>query len=271
MIGIGIAIPLVKTAAGGPTYTARTQAFLTATGINDATIASALDTMDTALISAGLLPSGTGAGKIKALYPMVGGTATTHKFNFVNPADTDAAFRLSFSGGWTHSANGAKPNGTNAYADTFLNPLTSLSQNNTHVSYYSRTDINASAYQIGCRDGYFLDLAIRYGGTTYGGVFATEISFSDANSLGLYVSSRLLSNEQKLYKNGELKSTGGQASNTPINYKIYLGAYNNAGIASNYSSNECAFATVGEGLTQQQNTDLFNLVNNFQTALSRNV
>jgi hypothetical protein len=82
MIGIGIGIPFIRVSRGGEN-TARTQEFLTATGITDATIISALNAMDNSLISAGLLPSGTGAGKIKVLYPFVGGTAATHKFNFV--------------------------------------------------------------------------------------------------------------------------------------------------------------------------------------------
>ena len=31
---------------------------------------------------------------MKAIYPFVGGTATTHKFNLKDPADINAAFRL---------------------------------------------------------------------------------------------------------------------------------------------------------------------------------
>jgi hypothetical protein len=144
IIGVGPqGVYKAKAGGGAPANTARTTAFLTATGITDPQIINALNTMDLSLISAGLLPAGTGAGKIKALYPIVGGTAATHKFNFVNPLDTNAAFRLVFFGGWTHSANGALPNGTNAYADTFINPSLFLSQNDTHISYYTRTNINA--------------------------------------------------------------------------------------------------------------------------------
>jgi hypothetical protein len=124
---------------GGVANTARTEAFLTATGITDATIISALNAMDTSLISAGLLPSGTGAGKIKALYPIVGGTAGTHKFNFVDPRDLDLAFRLTFFGGLTHNSNGITPNGTNGYADTYFNPVDqSMGENNKSLLYYSR-------------------------------------------------------------------------------------------------------------------------------------
>ena len=89
------------------------QAFITAAGITDPTQQSAIITLVTDLKGYGLWT------KMKAIYPFVGGTATTHKFNLKNPLDTDGAFRLSFSGGWTHSANGALPNGTNAFANAF--------------------------------------------------------------------------------------------------------------------------------------------------------
>jgi hypothetical protein len=68
------------------------QAFLTATGITDPTITSAIDTLVLDLKAASLWT------KMKALYPFVGGTSTTHKYNLVDPADTDAAFRLTFNG-----------------------------------------------------------------------------------------------------------------------------------------------------------------------------
>ncbi len=36
--------------------------------------------------------------KIKAIYPMIGGVASSHKYNLKDPRDLDAAFRLTFSG-----------------------------------------------------------------------------------------------------------------------------------------------------------------------------
>ena len=91
-------------------------AFLSAAGITDATITSAICTLVTTMKA-----DGTWA-KMSAIYPFVGGTATTHKYNLKNPADTNVAFRLSFVGGWTHSGNGALPNATNAYAETYCPP-----------------------------------------------------------------------------------------------------------------------------------------------------
>ena len=124
---------------------------------------------------------------------------------------------------------------------------------------------------MGARSSYFLDLAIRYGGTTYGGVYASESQFNDSNSLGLYQSNRIISTEQTIWKNGVKKVTGALSSNTPMNLNIYIGAYNNNGSASNFSSKQCAFASIGDGLTDTQASNFYTAVQAFQTTLSRQV
>jgi len=121
-------------AGGGPSNDADAQAFIDAAAITDVTQQSAINTLVLDLKNYGIWT------KMKAVYPFVGGTATTHKWNLKDPRDLNAAFRLVFSGGWTHSSTGALPNGTNAYADTFLNENTILTLNNEHLSYYSRTN-----------------------------------------------------------------------------------------------------------------------------------
>ena len=61
-------------------------AFLSAAAITDATITSAICGLVTSMKN-----DGTWA-KCNAIYPFVGGTAITHKFNLKNPLDTNAAF-----------------------------------------------------------------------------------------------------------------------------------------------------------------------------------
>ena len=90
--------------AGGIPLDPDAQAFLNAAGITDATITTAIDTLVIQLKAIGVW------NKMKAIYPFVGGTATTHKFNLKNPADTNAAFRLVFFGGVTHDNTGIKFN-----------------------------------------------------------------------------------------------------------------------------------------------------------------
>lgn len=90
-------------------------AFSNAAGLVDTTQRTAINTLVKDLKRFGLW------SKIKAFYPFVGGSATSHKYNLVDPRDTDDAYRLTFSGGWTHNANGIKSNGSNTSANTYLN------------------------------------------------------------------------------------------------------------------------------------------------------
>jgi hypothetical protein len=109
-------------------------AFLNATGITDPTIISALTTYVAGLKSAGIWT------KTVALYPFVGGTADTNKYNLKDPRDLDAAYRLSFQGGWSHSSLGSTPNGTTGYAEMFIN--TALYNTNDGWSYAAQLMTN---------------------------------------------------------------------------------------------------------------------------------
>jgi hypothetical protein len=272
MIGIGIGIPFLRR-SGGASNTARTQAFLNATGITDATIISALNAMDNSLISSGLLPSGTGAGKIKALYPIVGGSATTHKYNFVDPRDVDAAFRLTFFGGWTHSATGMLPNGTNAYADTFFNASTDFSANTRSMSYYNRTN-SASGYDMGCFIVADTMIASRYTGTTeafacFGLPAGVYTGGTTASAVGLTMGSNI-STAEKLYKNGIVIDTKTR-NILGDNLSILLGASNRVPSPLEFTNHECALSHIGDGFNDTESSSFYNIVQTFQTTLGRNV
>ena len=128
----------------GPAIDPDAQAFITAAGITDPTQQSAINTLVLDMKGYGIWT------KMKAIYPFVGGTATTHKYNLKDPQDLDAAFRLVFFGGWTHSSNGVQGNGTNGYADTKFNPNTGYSVNdNAHISVYSRSNQSAVDVDFG--------------------------------------------------------------------------------------------------------------------------
>jgi hypothetical protein len=213
--------------------------------------------------------------KMKAVYPIVGGTATAHKFNLINPADTNAAFRLVFSGGWTHSATGMLPNGTNAFSNTFFAPsVNSTSINSFHNSYYSRTNVNLTQVDSGCGSSDLQGtlLEIRTANLTYVRInAASTTNFSDTDSLGFYSQSRLSGTQQKGYKNNILKVTGTVNSNTAPSQNFYIGAYNNSNTPFYYSSKECAFASIGDGLTDLESQILYQITEKFQVALGRNI
>lgn len=61
--------------------------------------------------------------KSSAIYGFVGGNAFKHKWNWKDLRDLDAANRLVYVGGITHSSLGITSNGlTGSYANTFINP-----------------------------------------------------------------------------------------------------------------------------------------------------
>jgi hypothetical protein len=114
------------------------QAFLTAAGITSYTQANAVNTLVVDLKSAGVWT------KMKALYPFVGGTATSHKWNLKDPRDLDVAYRLTFNGGMSHDSRGIVPNGTTGYANTFIDPY--VLSINSGFGYYSQTNNKFDRY-----------------------------------------------------------------------------------------------------------------------------
>ena len=256
--------------------TARTSAFLTASAITDATIRSALNTLDVGLISNSL------DTKMKALYPFVGGTASTHKFNFMNSADTDDAFRLAFSPtGWTHSNTGALPNGTSAFANTFLNPTTSLTTS-LGLSYYSRTNANTATDQVDIGvitslDYFYLTtqynagtIVNRFFGRCASASFAINTANADARGYYYLGKTGNGTNLFKSFKNGIIQDTQTGAGVNPNN-TVYIGAANVGGSTLYYTNRECAFATISDGLTDSEATNCYTLVQAFQTTLGRQV
>jgi len=263
----------LQTTVTGPTYDPDAQLFFnaqTAAGVT-------LTTTEKDAVNQWVVDS-KAAGiwtKFKAIYPMVGSTATSQKFNLKNPLDTNAAFRLSFIGGGTHSSNGYQPNGINAYADTFLVPSTTLTLNSQHISFYSRTNSNGTEVEMGCNNAGLNPntlLEIRTAGTTYVSLAANGYAtYVDANSLGFYIGNRTASNVTKLFKNNTAVTTSanGSASN-PIN-SISIGALNSGFTKQYYTTKQCAFASIGDGLTDAEALAFYNAVNAFQVSLARNV
>ena len=247
------------------------QAFVTNADIQDQVEANAINNLVIGLKADGLWT------KMKAIYPFVGGTATTNKFNLKNPLDTNAAFRLVFNGGWTHSANGATPNGTNGYADTFFIPSTHLTTSSAHFSKYNRTNDLAGSKADGVRDGQnntffqhnFTSANICIG--EVGGV----VSYIQTDSRGLFTGVRTATNVSKVFKNSTQQGSTNTTTITALpQYNLILGArgdYTPSFAAGNYNSYQCAFASIGDGLTDTDAANFYTAVQAFQVALSRNI
>jgi hypothetical protein len=258
-----------KFGGGAPAVDPDAQAFITAASITDPTQQSAIDTLVVQLKADGIWT------KMKALYPFVGGTASTHKYNLKDPQDTDAAFRLVFNGGWTHSANGALPNGTNAFADSKLIPSAQLSLNSTHISYYSRTS-GATNYCFGAANAGLTNrtLWLFTASTNFISINAQPagyFAYSGATSLSMLVANRTAPNLSNAWAAGIKKQTSTNASASLTTVAVYFGGNNADGTANSFTTAQCAFASIGDGLTDTEASDFYTAVQAFQTSLSRQV
>ena len=253
---------------GTPAVDPDAQAFITAAAITDPTQQSAINTLVVDLKGYSIWT------KFKAIYPIVGGSASSHKWNLKDPRDLDAAFRLTFASGWTHSSTGMTP--SNAYADTFFNSSVDGQQNSQHISYYSRTNSNGTEIEIGGVDASsrYSFIEARTAGISYYGVnqFTPFISHSDSDSRAFYIANRTASNVINGWKNGVKLATGTTAS-ASTNVAYQLGAVNNLVVPGNkfYSTKQCAFASIGDGLTDTEAANFYTAVQAFQTTLSRNI
>jgi hypothetical protein len=259
-----------------PAFDPDAQAFITAAAITNPTQQSAINTLVVDLKGYNIW------SKMKALYPMVGGTATSMKWNLKDPRDLDIAFRLLFIGGGTWDANGYTPNGSNGYADTKFNPVTnSLAYNNNHLSYYSRTQVGSANafYEIGsgssANGGTSLFLRRSNDTAAYdcGTAASNRLLISPVtDGRGFYVGSRINTNVGYLFKNGTQQQIKNPLTNVSMqSYNYYLGAFNEQNSTVYYSDKQCAFASIGEGLTTTELTNFYTAVQAFNTTLGRQV
>jgi hypothetical protein len=209
---------------------------------------------------------------MKAIYPIVGGTASSHKFNLKDPRDLDVAFRLNFSTGWTHSTNGMLPNGTSAFADTFLNTSTQLNVNSHSFGMYSRTNNTTGSQVYGSFDNTPRFLQNNLSSANFvSGLLSNIISYTANPSTSLLMLTRTSSTLSKAFRAGVLLGQETVTMGTLPTFTFYLGARNNAGTPVYYSNHQCAFAFIGDGLTDTDASNLYTAVQAYQTTLSRQV
>ena len=249
-------------------------------GTVDATASAATITLFTSLVSNGLWD------KIDAFYPTLGGVAASHT---INGRVSTGTYDLTFIGGWTHSASGMQPNGTNGYAETGLNPNSVFVTNTTHLSAYINLQgtVADRIYDIGSNAA---DTALtsqlnltgkRTSGTgnntlfdagDFNGGNGRVSTTSETSASGMTVGSVRSATDRTLYRNGSNIAT--QTANQAIVYSnnnLFIGAQNAGGLGATYfSSNRYAFITIGAGLTNTDIVNLSSIINTYQTSLGRN-
>lgn len=244
-------------------------AFLTAAGITNQTEKTAINTLVVDLKNAGIW------SKMIAIYPYVGGTATTHKWNLKDPRDLDAAYRMTFAGGVTHSLNGIQGNGTTGVGYTHINIGTDITQNDAYTSDYIKTNSQDQTDLGGIGSGNGIQLAAR---------FTDDLSYhklmhgtphyllASTDSSGFWQQSRTLSTEYYVQQN-TTRNTASVASQVQTSEEfIAVMAFGlTETTALDFSSRQHAYHAFGQGLTTTEMDDHYTAVQAFQTTLGRNV
>ena len=264
-----------------PSYDTDAQAFFTAvegggdtltTTEKDATNQLVLDLKAASLFSL-----------FDAFYPFVGGTASSHKWNLLDPQNTDAAYRMSFLGGMTHSATGIRGNGTNSVGNTHWNSV-SESATQTCIGVYINDGLTATPnleYDFGAfvetpimKDG-LLILGYNNKTTKYVNFLNTDYKSTTSGdySSGLFLGQNNGSTIQLYQDATQLISTPQTFGS--IDYEWGVGAsFRDVGgspTASSASQRGYGTAFIGDTyLNQTQITALNTALVTFNTSLSRN-
>jgi hypothetical protein len=201
---------------------------------------------------------------MQAIYPMVGASSQACSQNLKS-----SSFTGTFNGGWTFTSNGVNGNGTTGYVDLGIKP-NQMTQNSIHMSVYIRNTFSGNEVYIGSLDG-VSSCYISNG--DYHGLNTTDVpAFGAINGLtGLINSTRIASNQFKLFRNSTLRATLSTISLAPNANNLYLAARNQGGSIAFYNRSQFAFVSVGQGLSDAESSNLYTAVQAFQTSLSRQV
>ena len=241
--------------------------FIDSSGITDQTQKDAICTLVKQLQDSSLWT------KIDAVYPYVGSSSLSCKWNLKNPVNSDTAFRLTFSGGWTFSSTGALPNGVNAYANTYWNSVANAGTTNASMGVYLR---NNTADGGKCDIGFLRSsptatcgLFPRFGNEYYAAINNNGYtSIANTNSSGFYAVSVLTLDNIVMHRNGT-NTAKVLPSTSSGNLNVFIGARNLDGSPVLYSDREHMIDFLGDGLTGAELIKLYNIFTTFKTAVGR--
>ena len=123
---------------------------------------------------------------------------------------------------------------------------------------------------MGCTDGTvpYSELSIYSDVPDNSEWFGFSQNILSANTTGLFMLSSCAPNVTR-YRNGVAVSSKGSVPNDSYtNLTILVG---NSRVTAHPGQKECALATIGSGLTDAQALTFYEIVQNFETALGRNL
>jgi hypothetical protein len=208
---------------------------------------------------------------LKAIYPLVGGSAAACKQNLKS-----SSFTGIFSSGWAFTSNGIFGNGSTTYMDTTFTPSANMTLSSGHFSIYNRTNVEEPKCDIGTTDGNFgaaneILLMTRYTGLGSVNVFTQYAgAIANSDSRGFYITNRNSLTNTTGFKNNTKIYDAAQTSAVLPSLPFAIGCQN-ATTKTRFASKQYAFCTIGDGLTDTQASDLYTTIQTYQTTLGRQV
>lgn len=244
------------------------QAYFTATGITDPTIQNATNQLVLDLKTASLFNT-----KVTHAYPFPDNSSAHCAYNLIN-ATSELTNTASAP---VYASTGMTPNAVGpSYADTNISD-SGFTFNDSHMSFYSRTAAAGTQFAFGIDGssggtGTICEVALVDAGTKemttwfFTGTTAV-VSNTYATTQGLFTLSTQ-TGALRLYRNNtDITATSGTLVNGHRGESFLIGGVRGEAVAIM----ECAFFTLGTGLTGTDVTNLYNAIQTYQTSLSRNV
>ena len=224
--------------------------------------------------------------KMQVIYPFVGGTAFSHKFNLKNPIPTNAAFQATFNGALIHNAYGVGSGSIGAgYIETsFLDTRDFVNiSSSAHVSIYGTVGNGAIGFMQPiwnhANGAFNNDGGINFQPSnfqTYGSVARifgnSNMTVSTTTGLGMNIISRDSATSNAFYyktPSVDFNSTSAAAfskAGDSGNIKFLGGTFTNT-----TTMLALGFASIGTGLSSTDAANLYTLVQAYQTTLGRQV
>lgn len=210
-----------------------------------------------------------------AFYLPMGGSAATNKFNAKNPIDSNAAFRLLFVGGFTHTENAIVPNGINTYANTYFTPSVHGLPTDTAISYYSLTESAGTYMEMGVTGiggssgvGQY-NIAPNVSGASFRAVNSTgnAAGLGVVGTVGLFTACRTDALTMQLYKNATLLFNNGSLPITVSDKQMYMCGRNVNNVSFTPTNRACAFGAIWKNATAGNVAKLNTIITDYLTEI----
>ena len=267
-------------AAPAPGYQPLTEAFRVASGISDATTLNSLNAFEIGLTNYSIATS-----SFDAIYPFVGASSGSFKFNFVNTTK----YNLTYTGSLTFTTGGFAATGSPINGRGGGPPGTLISTA-SYCSYFYVTDPKGAAGNFTSPIGHTRDQTAGVSLTQYylqwfGAtelVHPCNVATGQGNgsinggvqglAKGGFALNRTAVNSLKAFYNGSQTGATNTTTLTNRGYSAFVEPINILSRQNNTDTTvalRMGWASVGPGLTDTQMANYHTLVANFQTSMSR--